>query len=33
MCRRTAGKGDVSVTLDAQGNRMRVTWGSAKPEE
>ena len=27
------GKGDVSVTLDAQGDRMRVTWGSAKPEE
>jgi hypothetical protein len=26
-------KGDVSVTLDAQGNRMRVTWGKAKPEE
>jgi hypothetical protein len=26
-------KGDVAVTLDAQGNRMRVTWGKAKPEE
>jgi hypothetical protein len=26
-------KGDVSVTLDATGNRMRVTWGKAKPEE
>jgi len=27
------GKGDVPVTLDAQGNRMRVTWGSGKAEE
>jgi hypothetical protein len=27
------GAKDVSVTLDAQGNRMRVTWGTAKPEE
>ena len=26
-------KGDVPVTLDAEGNRMRVTWGRAKPEE
>jgi hypothetical protein len=26
-------KGDVPVTLDAQGNRMRVTWGKAKPED
>ncbi len=26
-------KDDVAVTLDAQGNRMRVTWGKAKPEE
>ena len=26
-------KGDVAVTLDAQGNRMRVTWGKAKPED
>ncbi|MCX7313593.1 MAG: hypothetical protein NTV56_18165 [Alphaproteobacteria bacterium] len=26
-------KGDVSVTMDAQGGRMRVTWGGAKPEE
>jgi hypothetical protein len=24
---------DVPVTLDAQGNRMRVTWGGAKPAE
>ena len=24
---------DVSVTLDAQGNSMRVTWGKGKPEE
>jgi hypothetical protein len=24
---------DVPVTLDAAGNRMRVTWGRAKPEE
>ena len=24
---------DVPVTLDAEGNRMRVTWGRAKPEE
>jgi hypothetical protein len=28
-----SGKGDVPVTLDAQGNRMRVTWGHARPEE
>jgi hypothetical protein len=28
-----SGKGDVAVTLDAQANRMRVTWGNAKPEE
>ena len=27
------GANDVPVTLDAQGNRMRVTWGRAKPEE
>ena len=27
------GGNDVGVTLDAQGNRMRVTWGKAKPEE
>jgi hypothetical protein len=27
------GKGDVSVTLDARGNRMRVTWGHAKPQD
>jgi hypothetical protein len=27
------GKGDVPVTLDAEGNRMKVTWGKAKPEE
>ena len=26
-------KEDVAVTLDAQGNRMRVTWGKSKPEE
>lgn len=26
-------KGDISVTLDAQGNRMRVTWGGARPED
>ena len=26
-------KGDVPVTLDAEGNRMRVTWGRAKPEQ
>jgi hypothetical protein len=25
--------GDVSVTLDAAGNGMRVTWGKGKPEE
>jgi hypothetical protein len=24
---------DVPVTLDAAGDRMRVTWGRAKPEE
>ena len=27
------GGNDVAVTLDAQGNRMRVTWGKAKTEE
>ena len=27
------GGNDVAVTLDAQGNRMRVTWGKAKSEE
>ena len=27
------GGNDVGVTLDAQGNRMRVTCGKAKPEE
>ena len=27
------GDNDVAVTLDAQGNRMRVTWGKAKAEE
>ncbi len=27
------GAKDVSVTLDAQGDRMRVTWGTAKVEE
>ena len=27
------GKGDVAVTLDAQGNRMQVTWGKGKPED
>ena len=27
------GGNDVGVTLDAQGNRMRVTWGKAKAEE
>ena len=26
-------KGDVAVTLDAQGNRMRVTWGKGRPED
>jgi hypothetical protein len=26
-------KGDVPVTLDAKGNRMRVTWNRAKAEE
>ncbi len=26
-------KGDVSVTLDAGGDRMRVTWNRAKAEE
>ena len=26
-------KGDVSVTLDASGDRMRVTWNRAKAEE
>ena len=29
---RCAGK-DVPVTLDAAGNRLRVTWGRAKPQE
>ena len=27
------GGNDVAVTLDAQGNRMRVTWGKGKAEE
>jgi hypothetical protein len=27
------GGNDVGVTLDAQGNTMRVTWGKGKPEE
>jgi hypothetical protein len=27
------GAKDVPVTLDAAGNKMRVTWGGAKPEE
>ena len=27
------GGNDVAITLDAQGNRMRVTWGKAKAEE
>jgi hypothetical protein len=27
------GGNDVAVTLDAQGDRMRVTWGKAKAEE
>ncbi len=27
------GGNDVAVTLDAQGNRMRVTWGKAKAED
>ena len=27
------GKGDVPVTLDAHGDRMRVTWDRAKVEE
>ena len=26
-------KGDVSVTLDATGDRMKVTWNKAKPED
>ena len=26
-------KGDVAVTLEAQGNRMHVTWGKTKPED
>lgn len=26
-------KGDVAVTLDARGDRMRVTWGGGKAEE
>jgi hypothetical protein len=33
MCRRIVEATDVAVTLDAQGNRMRVTWGKAKAEE
>jgi hypothetical protein len=28
-----SGKGDVPVTLDAQGDRMRVTWNRNKVEE
>ena len=27
------GRKDVPVTLDAQGNRMRVTWGNARPRK
>ena len=27
------GKGDVPVTLDAKGDRMRITWDRAKTEE
>ena len=27
------GKGDMPVTLDANGDRMRVTWNRAKVEE
>src|SRR5689334_23808335 len=27
------GGNDVAVTLDAHGNRMRVTWGKAKAQE
>ena len=27
------GKGDVPVTLDTQGDRMRITWDRAKAEE
>ena len=27
------GGNDVGVTLDAQGNTMRVTWGKGKPDE
>jgi hypothetical protein len=27
------GKGDVPVTLDVQGDRMKVSWNRAKPEE
>jgi hypothetical protein len=27
------GKGDVPVTLDAHGDRMRVTWNRARVEE
>ena len=27
------GGNDVGVTLDAQGNRMKVTWGKGKAEE
>jgi hypothetical protein len=30
---RCFGKGDVAVTLNAYGERMRVTWGGAKVEE
>jgi len=26
-------KGDVSVTLDAQGDHMKVTWNRGKPED
>jgi hypothetical protein len=26
-------KGDVPVTLDAQGDRMRITWNRAKPAD
>ncbi len=26
-------KGDVSVTLDAAGDRMKVTWNKARPED
>jgi len=30
---RCGAKGDVPVTLDAKGDRMRVTWNRAKAEE